>query len=81
MAKRVSRTDDGVTAAPPLPFDPGGFYTDDELATKLKVSSRTIKRWRSKGAAEPTIEFSTRTKRTLGRVANAMWQSRLKATA
>jgi hypothetical protein len=81
MAKRISAHtfDDEVasTAAPQL-FSPSELYSDAELAAKFKVSLRTIKRWRSKGTAEPTIEFSSRTKRTSGHMANRMVQSRLK---
>jgi hypothetical protein len=83
MAKRIFRRigdDEAAITAAPLPFDPGAFYTDEELAAKVKVHPRTIKRWRSKsGTAQ--VEFSSRTKRTLGRTANQIWQSKTREVA
>ncbi len=80
MAKRISRIDEGEELVPagPLPFAPDAFYPDHKLAEKLEVSTRTIKRWRQQKLIAPTIEFSSRTKRTRGHEANQMWLSRLK---
>ena len=48
---------DDVETAPAEPSSGTSLLTVDDLAEKLKVASRTVRRWRGEGKLPPAIEF------------------------